>query len=258
MCKLLLPDEINQYLLNMECEQNSIGCSQANVYKFTSKSQTYYLKIESKLGYLKQEYEKMLWLQDKIPVPKIIKWYSDSQNDYLLMTEINGKIACDDYYKNNPLETVSVLAKGIKALHSIDIKQCPFYNDLNRKLKLASDNVNLNQVDMADWEQSTKDNFSSPKSLLEYLNENKPEEELVFNHGDYCLANVFGNGDMFSGFIDINTAGIADIWQDIALCIRSLRHNFNTERYDNLLLEQIGVTMNKQKFDYYILLDDLF
>ena len=55
---------------------------------------------------------------------------------------------------------------------------------------------------------------------------NQPKEELVFTHGDYCLPNSFIKDNKTVGFIDLGNAGIADKWQDLALCIRSLEHNF--------------------------------
>jgi kanamycin kinase/aminoglycoside 3'-phosphotransferase-3 len=53
-------------------------------------------------------------------------------------------------------------------------------------------------------------------------------------------------------------AGVADKWQDIALCIRSLWHNFHTREYDELLLQKIGISNDAKKLEYYILLDELF
>ena len=40
------------------------------------------------------------------------------------------------------------------------------------------------------------------------------------------MPNVFADGDRISGFIDLGKAGKADRWQDLAICYRSLKHNF--------------------------------
>lgn len=258
MDSLHLPNRIKKHLLNMEYEQNNIGCSQAAVYKFFSEAEVLYLKAEPKAGELEREYKNMLWLQERLPVPEIIEWVPEKDMDYLLISEIGGKMLCDDYYLKNPALAVSLLAKGINLLKSVNIKDCPAHNNLHKKLKDAAENIRLNRVDMSDWEASSN-GFSSPQELLNFLNSNIPEnEELVFTHGDYCLPNIFADDEQITGFIDIGRAGVADLWQDVALCIRSLRHNFKTKKYDALLLEQIGIPLNKEKLEYYILLDELF
>ncbi len=252
------PHKIREKIKNFEIKKNSIGKSTANIYQCISFNENYYLKIDSKNGELYNEYLSINWLSDKAPVPDIIEWDSDCENDYLLTSKINGLMLCDDYYLTNPNLAISVLSKGLKLLHSIDINNCKIKNNLDNKLLLAKTNIEKKLVDINDWEEETKKLFSSPDLLLEYLYDTKPEEDLVFTHGDYCLPNIFGLGDEVTGFIDLGRAGISDKWQDIALCIRSLRYNFNSNEYDNLLLGELGIEKDINKFNYYILLDELF
>lgn len=258
MNELLLPNRIKKHVSGMRCEQNDIGCSQASVYRFFSATEAVYLKVEPKEGELETEYNKLQWLNGKLCVPRIIEWVSENSTDYLLMSDIGGKMLCDNFYLNNPTLAVSLLAEGINLLRAVDIKDCPIRNDLSRKLKDAAENIRLKKIDMKDWEPGSNQ-FSTPQDLLDYLISNKPkDEELVFTHGDYCLPNIFADKDQLTGFIDIGRAGVADLWQDVALCIRSLWHNFNSKEYDDLLLKQIGIPLNKEKLNYYILLDELF
>lgn len=109
--------------------------------------------------------------------------------------------------------------------------------------------------------------FRSPAALLQWLHENQPQEELVLSHGDYCLPNVFGAGDALTGYIDLGRTGIADKWCDIALCCRSLSHNYNGSYHgrqayegidDLLLFRELDLEPDWEKIRYYILLDELF
>ncbi|MDF2544232.1 MAG: aminoglycoside phosphotransferase [Herbinix sp.] len=258
MSELLLPDQIKNHIVGMEYEQINVGCSQAGVYKYYSAKEVYYLKVEPKSGELDKEYKNMLWLNGKLPVPRIIAWASEKDTDYLLMADMGGNMLCDDFYLGDPHLTVSLLAQGINLLRTVDIKDCPIQNGLHTKLKDAAENIRLNRVDMSDWETSSN-GFSSPQDLLDYLYSNIPrKEELVFTHGDYCFPNIFADKDQLTGFIDLGRAGVADLWQDVALCLRSLWHNFNTKEYDELLLKQLNIPMDKEKLNYYILLDEMF
>ena len=69
--------------------------------------------------------------------------------------------------------------------------------------------------------------FRDPEHLLMWLEENRPAFEPVLSHGDYCLPNIFLENGTLKGFIDLGRAGIGDKWNDIALCYRSLKHNFD-------------------------------
>lgn len=257
MERLQLPEALENLLSGMTFEENKIGCSEAGVYRLRSTSGTCYLKVEPESGELQTEYENISWLRGRLPVPDIMGWYGDGVRNYLLLSEIPGTMSCDGYYLEHPSAAVSVLAKGIKLLHSIEIQSCPIDNRLDIKLRKAAENIRSNKVDMDDWEESSR-RFSSPQALMDHLCANRPaREEWVFSHGDYCLPNIFGRGEEVTGFIDLGRAGGADLWQDVALCIRSLRRNFGTGEYGALLLEQIGMPMNREKLDYYILLDEL-
>lgn len=102
--------------------------------------------------------------------------------------------------------------------------------------------------------------------MLEWLDQNKPDEEPVLSHGDYCLPNLFGVGEQVCGYIDLGRAGIGDKWCDIALCYRSLRDNlagkYGGQVYDNfdpaLLFAYLELEPDWEKIQYYILLDELF
>lgn len=142
-------------------------------------------------------------------------------------------------------------------LQSICIENCILDNSLDIKLKEALYNIENNLVDMGDWEDDNE--FKTPMELLEYLKQNKPKEStLSFTHGDYCLPNILGKNKKISGFIDLGRGGIADIYQDIAICVRSLKHNYETERYTDIFFKHLGMEVNREKIEYYILLDELF
>ena len=111
-----------------------------------------------------------------------------------------------------------------------------------------------------DWQH---DFLHTPEQILQYLEQNRPEEaQVVFSHGDYCLPNLFLQGTAVSGFLDLGRAGMADIWQDIALCVRSLRYNFEDisagQARIDAFFEELGVQPDARKIEYYILLDEIF
>ena len=168
----------------------------------------------------------------------------------------------------NPEQLARLLAQGLKMLWAVDISDCPCQNTLDRKLRAAQYNIEHGLVDVDDAEPDTfgVGGFRGPEHLLSWLCDNRPEEEPVLSHGDYCLPNIFLQGGKISGFLDLGRAGIADKWQDIALCLRSLRQNFAGKFSgqpqpgfsDELLFDALAIKPDWEKIRYYILLDELF
>ena len=184
------------------------------------------------------------------------------------MSKSDGKMACEEEYMKNPSVQTKLLSSGLKMLWNIDISECPINWRLENKLTQASYNIKNGLVDLDNVEPDTfgENGFKDPTDLLQWLYENQPEEELVLSHGDYCLPNIFGIEDKITGYIDLGRTGIADKWCDIALCYRSLSHNYtgkyNQKQYlgydDLLLFKMLNIEPDWKKIRYYILLDELF
>ena len=84
------------------------------------------------------------------------------------------------------------------------------------------------------------------------------EENLYFSHGDLSIPNIFFKEDKITGFIDLGDSGIADMWYDIAILVKSLRRNYETEDAEKYLFERLNIEPNYEAIEYYILLTELF
>lgn len=243
---------------------DEIGMSSAQILCFDDMI----LKVERQCEESENEYRMMQWLRHKIPVPEIL-YYEQSQHiSYLLMSKLRGEMLCSSCFLTNPHELIRMLAEGLKLLWSVDISSCPCNNAIENKLRLAESRVKdgLCSVDDSEPETYGANGFKSPSELLEWLKCNKPTEEYVFSHGDFCLPNIFSRDGKIEGFLDLGRSGIADRYQDIALCYRSLKDNFDGRYGGKLvadfdiseLFSQLQIEPNWEKIHYYILLDELF
>lgn len=261
---IYIPEKINKIIGEEEYQIDDIGMSDSTVILFNDKV----LKIEQECEESDNEHNILQWLQGKLPVPKVLGFEKKNGKNYLLMSKLTGDMSCDDKYMQTPERLLSILADGIQMLQNVDITDCPYCSCLDIKLEMAKYNVDYNLVDLENVEQDTfsENGFKNPGHLLEWLIENKPREDLVFSHGDYCLPNIFVNDDRVNGFIDLGRAGIADKWQDIALCYRSLKYDFDSkysgknqqESDADKLFCKLGIEPEWDKIRYYILLDELF
>jgi aminoglycoside phosphotransferase/GNAT superfamily N-acetyltransferase len=260
-----LPNELTARLSGYTSTKVHIGCSSAGVYCYEHEDEINYLKIVAIDDEIRREHELLHWLKGKLPVPEVLYYSEQNGHAFLLLTAADGFMTCDcpeDAVHEPIAQIVKLLAEGLLMLQAVDIHDCPFVNTLDCKLKAALYNIEHDLVDMDDFEDGN--DFETPMALYQWLTENRPIEELTFTHGDYCLPNIFIDDNAVTGFIDMGRGGSADKWQDIALCVRSLRYNLRgleeqqRESYVDLLFAHLGIKPDEEKLRYYILLDELF
>ena len=260
-----LPEAISSKITDRKWDCDNIGMSASTILLFDEMV----LKIEKISRSSKHERMLLGWLDGKLPVPKIIEAETRNGYSFLLMSKLPGEMSCSDNSLQNIENTVKALANGLKMLWQIDITNCPYSNVVSEKLIQAKYNIENDLVDIDNFEPETNgyEGFVGISDLYDYLDQHHPTEDLVFSHGDFCLPNVFISGCETTGFIDLGNGGIADRWQDIALCVRSLRHNHmeysgygenDYHKYKTLLFQELGIEPNEEKIRYYILLDELF
>lgn len=262
--EISIPKKIQTFIYGQPYTTDSIGLSGSQVLIFPDSV----LKIEENSKSVREAVTVMQWLEDKISVPKVLCCEQDQQYQYLLMSRIKGQMACDSYFLKHPEELLTLLSDVLRQLWRVDISGCPRIRDLDVQLKEARSQVENHLVDIENTEPSTfgPGGFRDPEALLRYLEENRPEWEPVLSHGDFCLPNIFFEKGHLSGLIDLAHTGVSDKWQDIALCYRSLKHNFDgsyggrvyPDFNPDLLFEKLGLEPNWEKIRYYLLLDELF
>lgn len=264
MKQLQVPSKIKKLINGKTYVIDEIGMSGNQVLLF----EDMVLKIEEASETTAKQVQLMQWLNGKILVPQVLAYEVSEGKSYLLMSKIAGEMSCDTYYLEQPHVLLEALASGLKMLWEVDITGCPQIQDLDTLLAEARRRVELGLVDMENVEPTTfgEEGFESPKHLLEWLEKNRPTVEPIFIHGDYCLPNVFLKDGQVEGFIDLGKAGVGDKWFDIALCYRSLKHNFDgtyggkvyKDFNPDMLFEKLGIEPEWDKINYYILLDELF
>lgn len=262
-----IPERIRRLTAGEHYETDDIGMSESSVFIYENRI----LKIQKDTEEAENEYRMLQYLQGRLPVPSVCASERSEGRSYLLMSKCAGQMACSPENMQDPSLLCTLLAEGLKRLWSVDISDCPSDQRLSRKLEAARYNVENGLADQDNAEPDTygENGFKNPAALLQWLYENRPEEEPVLSHGDYCLPNLFGIAGRVTGYIDLGRTGIADRWCDIALCWRSLQHNYSgkysrlpapdqLEFDETLLFRRLGLEPDWEKIRYYILLDELF
>jgi len=202
----------------------------AKIYRLEGETDSLYLKlIEGQpTRSLERESKILEWIDGRIPTPNLLYYTYENEVEYQLTSEVKGTPT----YKVQPYEradAVKVLAETLKMIHSLSPDGCPIDNRIDNKLALIEDSSKLGD---------------------------RPVEELVFTHGDYCLPNIIMENAALSGVIDWDYGGLADPYVDFNSCIWSMGYNYGEQetkqKWTPLFLESYGLDeLDEEKLAFY-------
>lgn len=265
---LLLPPPLAADLNKHTRSEISVGESGATVLRFDRPgAPTVYLKSRAfgstPARPLFDEAERLGWMHAVgLSVPAVLQYHEWKGHEYLLLTAVPGTAASVERSTDKHAAVVAALAAGLRTLHATNVSACPFDQSRAMRVRAAEANVRAGTVDESDFDDARKGHPAS--ALLDELTSSSPSTEgRVFTHGDYCLPNVLltedkTGGFRVSGFVDCGNAGIADAYQDLALCARSIAFNFGAELVPVLFAKYGLDSVDEQKLAYYQLLDEFF
>jgi len=259
-----LPESISALTGSRPFSVDSVGLSGSQVVCFDDMI----LKIEPTCHNADNEQRMMAWLSERLPVPEILAFERQDGFNYLLMSRMPGRMLCSEDILSDGERITALMAEAYQLLWAADITGCPGDASLESKLRLAEQRVAAGLCSTREAEPGTygPGGFASPEHLCHWLQDNKPAEHPVLSHGDFCLPNIFTDGQHITGFIDLGRSGAADRYVDIAIGSRSLRHNLDGHYSDQVypdvdparLYDALGIVPDPELIRYYILLDELF
>ena len=259
-----LPDELFALLKNRTLSPVSVGLSGASVFC----CEDAFLKIQPLSEEAENECAALCYLKNLFPVPECLFYGVKGGIAYLFTSRVSGKMACDPSRMKEPRLLTECLAEALKARWRIDPAGCPLKTNTEKKLRLARRRAEEGLVDLTQTDPDTfgKTGFRDPLALVEWLEDHFPEEDAVLSHGDFCLPNVFFDEKGLTGIVDLGRMGIADRWQDIALCRRSLIQSFRGDYTgvpisgfsEEMLFDALEIRPDPNKIRFFTLLDELF
>ncbi|CAM3908112.1 APH(3') family aminoglycoside O-phosphotransferase [Deinococcus frigens] len=255
---LTLPSPLRRVLPAARWERVTVGESGAGMWK----SQRFVVKVQVRGGLqfpstLQQERERLRYLSGRVPVPRVVGYEVEGGLEYLALTRVPGLDASHSDVLFHSDRLVNLLARALRELHALPLRECPFNMSLSVALARARARVAAGVVDESDFDGERQG--CTAVSVFNELARTRPaREDLVITHGDACLPNFIVNGEFIDGLIDVGRAGIADRHADLALTHRSLIRNLNADSAEHFLDLYGREFVDPQKLAYYRLLDELF
>ena len=225
--KIIKDNEIYNIIDKNELKELKLGRSDTKVFKTKLKSnhQEVILKIQYKenKNNLKEEYERLKWIEGKLNTPKAY-YYNEKDNiKYLIM----------EYKKGAPsfkFDDIGYqLGKALKQIHQVNIEKCPF-NKYSPEQLISNFLAKLDSI-YPEIQDNYKD--ETKETVIEFMKENIPTDK-VLTHGDYSMPNILINNDEIS-FIDLGELGISTKYLDIYYLMKSLKINKKEKIFEEFL-----------------------
>ena len=257
-----LPTSLSDQVIGYEWRRNSVGESGGNVYHLRCKEDAldFYLKHgEAEIADdITDEMVRLRWLAGYVPVPAVVHFTRTEKEAWLLMTAIPGDSAYQILQTDPERRTavVDAIARFLRQIHSVPTSACPFTSDLTYRLARARARIDAKQVDEGDFDDErlgwTAEQVCKAMQALLPL-----APDPVVTHGDFSLDNLLIRDGEVLGCIDVGRVGIADRYQDLAVCYNGLGE-FGTLMQQRFL-EQYGAgDLDPNKLQFYLMLDELY
>lgn len=213
------------------------SCSpEARVF-FIHRDGGYYLKTAAK-NKLKREAELTGYFHHKGLAPEVCAYLSEEQ-DWLLTQRIPGDDCIHPMYLENPERLCDTTAELLWNLHQMDHSGCPVPDHTKDYLERAARNYETGNYDKSAF----PDSFgytSAAEAWMVIERDSKYLKSDNLLHGDYCLPNIMLDNWRFSGFIDLDCAGVGDRHVDLFWGTWTLWFNLKTNKYYDRFLDAYG------------------
>ena len=207
-------------------QQEKLGLSGCLVYRVkTKKEQDAILKVQNIKGNdsLKEEYDVLKYLKDKMCVANVYYYNSYGNKEYLLREYIDG----EPLYESKKFGYR--LGQELKKIHEQYSEKCQFK-------KFSVDNLLKNTIEKIDIVYQLRgEHFKdfSKNDLITFLKQNKPNDDALI-HGDFSLTNILVNNGKYY-YIDLGNVSISTKYFDIYILKKSLKINNLEEEWEEFL-----------------------
>ncbi len=204
---------------------------------FIDKDGGYFLKSAAK-GRLECEAAMTKFFHGKGLSAEVLAYISN-ERDWMLTAKVHGDDCTAAKYLEQPERLCDLFAERLAMLHAEDFSDCPVQNHTERYLAGAERRKSSGDYDKSHFPDSF--GYKSAEeawSVVESRGHLLKTDTLL--HGDYCLPNIMLDDWRFSGFIDLDSAGVGDRHVDIFWGIWTLGFNLKTDKYRERFIDAYG------------------
>lgn len=213
------------------------SCSHAARVYFIDTDGGYYLKTAPK-GTLSQEAAMTRYFAEKGLGAQVLA-YESLDTDWFLTRRIPGEDCLHKTYLEDPRRLCDLTAQLLRQLHDSDAAGCPVADHTSQYLAHAHRVWQTKTYRTEDFPDNW--GYATAEEAWRVVEENgKYLKNDTLLHGDYCLPNIVLDNWQFSGFIDLDSAGVGDRHVDLFWGMWSLWFNLKTDAFRERFLDVYG------------------
>ena len=214
------------------------SCSpRARVY-YIDKNGGYYLKRSPKDS-LSREVEMTRYFHSKGLATRVAEYFSEGEFDWMLTVRVPGEDCTHAEYLSDPKRLCDTLAAILRWLHEESGEGCPVLDRMGVYFSTLEKNHESGEFDTSYL--SPRLSGMTAEDAYRFVTENRTAfKSDTLLHGDYCLPNVMLDNWRFSGFIDLDGAGIGDRHVDLFWGAWTLNFNLKTDEYRERFFDAYG------------------
>ena len=202
------------------------------------------------------EMARLAWLAGRVAVPELVQFVRADGPAWLLTTAVSGETTEVQAKRGDVSALVEPMAAFLRALHALPVDECPFDSSAPVRLAAARSAMAAGSVDADDFDDEHRG--WTPEQVWERMMALRPAGfGRVVTHGDFSLGNLLVENGRVTGCIDVGRTGVADPYQDLAICWA------NWEEIDAGLGERFlaayGLeTVDRDRLAFHLCLDEFF
>lgn len=163
------------------------------------------------------EMARLTWLEGRVAVPELVHFVRADGHAWLLTTALRGATIDSLAGQGDVSALVEPVAAFLRVFHALPVEECPFDASAPVRLSAARAAMGAGSVDTDDFDDEHRGWTAG--QVWERMMALRPVRfGRVVTHGDFSFGNILVEDGRVTGCIDMSRAGVADPYQDLAIC----------------------------------------
>lgn len=227
----MVPPELEELFARSTVEDRTFSQT-AKTFQLTNREGSVFVKLAS-AKLLDRERRMSEFLHGHGLAPAVVAYGVAEEGAYLVTKALDGKDGIAAEYLAEPRRLAVVFGESLRRLHALSADGCPVRDRDDELRRLAETNLAAKDYDANYIPEPLEDAAAR-------FHAERPSDDQVVLHGDYCLPNILLDGFELAGFVDLGNGGVGGRHYDLYWGVWTLEYNLKSNSYKDWFLDAYG------------------